>query len=130
MKSTFPDLNLSSNSTASTTEGACYSAEKLSGYNEGFQEALSTLDQVIWVIFISQFIQVFTHRILTQQYPFQIEIKDKKYGSKYQLGDTAVSIISYIDGVAFTASLTLSAFLFVQVVGVPAYDFEVRKVFP
>jgi len=145
MKYNISDLANSSNSTDPGTaiEGmnqavgsgygaAQYGAQKLSGYNEGFQKALSTFEEIIWVIFLAQVIQIVTHRLLYREYPLSITVSHPltgedlyRFGSDYQPSDRVHRVIEIVDGALFAASLTLSAYLFLQIVGIPAYTFEV-----
>jgi len=141
MKYNLSDLANSSNSTVPGSEvpGAvgpnadvAYGVDKLSGYNEGFQEALSTYHDIVLAIFLTQLIQIATHRFLYKEYPLSITIshpftgeKIKRVGSDYQPGERAHRIISTVDGALFAAALTLSAYLVLQVFGVPAYEWSV-----
>jgi len=109
-----------------------YAVNKLSGYNEGFQKALSTYHDIVLVIFLTQLIQIVTHRFLYKDYPLSITISDpfgdevyKRIGSDYQPGPRAKNIISTLDGALFATGLTLAAYLVLQVFGVPAYSWEV-----
>lgn len=113
--------------------GVAYGVDKLSGYNEGFQKALSTYHDIVLVIFLTYVFQIVTHRLVHREYPFQITFTDPfnpdnvifSWGSQYQLSDRAEHIISVIDGALFAAGLTLAAYLVLQVFGVPAYSWEV-----
>lgn len=118
----------------SSQDAVQYGANKLSGYNQGFEKALSTFEEIIWVIFLAQLLQIVTHRILYREYPLSITVYHPitgeelhRFGSDYQLGDRAHRIVQVLDGALFAASLTLSAYLFLQIVGIPAYTFEVTS---
>lgn len=128
-----PALEGANQAVGSGLGNAYYGAQKLSGYTEGFQKAISTYQEIIWVIFVAQLIQIATHRLLYREYPLSVTITDPltgkefyRFGSDYQLGDRAERVIQIVDGALFAASLTLSAYLFLQVIGVPAYTWEVK----
>ena len=148
MKTNFSDIANSSNYTAPEISGAelgrsvsqgniTEAVGKLNGYNSGFEEATATFNNIILVIFVSQLLQVFTHRFIYQEYPLKITFndpfkKDKElfsWGSNYQPSDRTVNILKTIDGSLFAAGLTLAAYLALQVFGVPAYTYEVTTQF-
>ena len=141
MKYNLSDIGNSSNSTVLGGEevsgiadpNVAYGVDKLSGYNEGFQKALSTYHDIVLVIFLTYVFQIVTHRLVHKEYPFRITITDPSdcdkvlfsWGSQYQLSDRAERIIGTVDGALFAAGLTLAAYLVLQVFGIPAYTWEV-----
>lgn len=110
-----------------------YAVNKLSGYNEGFEKALSTYHDIVLVIFLTYLGQIITHRLVHREYPFKITLRDPfnpdnvifSWGSDYQLSDRAQRIIGMVDGALFAAGLTLAAYLVLQVFGIPTYSWEV-----
>jgi hypothetical protein len=104
---------------------------KLQGYNEGFNQAVSTFQEIILVLIIGQTIQLITHRLLYREKPFSITIREPfsgevilRKGFNYKIQGRSWRIIKLINQATFTLTYTLTAFLFLQVF-FPAYSFEV-----
>lgn len=107
---------------------------KLSGYNAGMEKALSTFQEIVVVLFATQLIQVFTHRLLYRDRPFAITINDPikgdeiwTWGSDKQLQGRSRRVVQFIDQASFTLGMALIGFMFVQLY-VPAYTWEVSTV--
>lgn len=107
------------------------SIQKMSGYNEGFNQAISTFREAILVLFLAQLIQVLTQRLLYRDKPFAVTINHPvsgeeiwSWGSEKQLKGKPRRLVEFIDNSVFTIALFISAFLVIQIY-FPAYTWEV-----
>lgn len=105
--------------------------QTLQGYNQGLKQANSTYSDIVIVLFISQIIQVITHRFISRSYPFSISITDPRtgknlvsWGSKKSLSNKQLRIIEIVNNNMFSLGLGLASYLFL-INFVPAYTFEV-----
>lgn len=108
---------------------------KLQGYNEGFNKAVNTFQEVIILLFAAQIIQLITHRLLYREKPFSITIKHPvtgqkllRKGSEKQVTGKTRRILKLLNQASFTISLFIAAFLTIQIF-FPAYTWEVKTVF-
>lgn len=105
--------------------------EKIGGYNAGFEEATSNYHDIIAVLFISQLIQVLTHRFISRKNPFSITVTNpitgeelKSWGFEKNLSSRQHRILEIINNNMFSLGLALASYLFL-VKYVDAYYFWV-----
>ena len=106
---------------------------KLEGYNEGFNQAVSTFNEIIIILLIGNIIQIFTYRLINREKPFSITIRTPlkgeiiyQKGYNTEINGKTLRAVKLVDQAVFTLNLTLTAFLFMQTM-FPAYTWEVIK---
>ena len=88
-------------------------AEALKGYNEGFQQAVENHEFLIQVLFLSQIFQIITYRLI--------------HKSEKDFTEKQLKALKITDSSLFTVGLAVSTLLFLQVLGIPMYNFEVTS---